>query len=131
MSTFKKRQLSFILKLLIVSGILFGAHSYVLYQFASSVEFFFPLWQIYAFHFVVTLLFFSIINYRFAAGQKNIINLFMILTFSKIALSIIFLLPFLLSDFENTQPDFLNFFVPYFLYLFFEVYAISKFLQKA
>ena len=131
MESYKKRQMSFIFKLLIVSGVLFGAHTYALIQFASEVDFYYPLWQIYGFHFIVTLLFFTIINYKFTSGQKNIINLFMILTFSKIALSVVFLLPFLLSDFEKTQPDFINFFIPYFLYLFFEVYGITKFLQKA
>jgi hypothetical protein len=44
--------------------------------------------------------------------------------------AILFLLPLLLSDFENKQPDVFNFFIPYFLYLFFEVYSVTKFLQK-
>ena len=34
------------------------------------------------------------------------------------------------EHFENKQPDVFNFFIPYFVYLFFEVFALSKFLQK-
>jgi hypothetical protein len=45
-------------------------------------------------------------------------------------LAIMFLLPILLSDFENKQPDVFNFFIPYFLFLFFEVFALTRFLQK-
>ena len=35
-----------------------------------------------------------------------------------------------LSDFEDKQPDVFNFFIPYFLFLFFEVYSLTRFLQK-
>ena len=80
---------------------------------------------------MVTALFYTIINYRFSTGKTNVFNVFMILTFLKMIFAILFLLPVLLSDFENKQPDVFNFFIPYFMYLFFEVYALTKFLQKA
>ncbi|RNC88202.1 MAG: hypothetical protein ED556_03185 [Winogradskyella sp.] len=131
MEAFKKRQISFSLQLVAVTAILFGVHTYLLSYFAEKIEFFFPLWHIYAFHFIVTAIFYTLINFRFSSGKTNIFNLFMGLTFLKMVFAILFLLPVLLSDFENKQPDVFNFFIPYFLYLFFEVYAISKFLQKA
>ena len=131
MEDFKKRQVVFLLQLLGVSVLLFAIHSYLLYHFAQEVNFFFPVWQIYAFHLFVTLLFYTIINYRFSSGKKDIFNLFMVLTFLKMILAILFLLPLLLSDFENKQPDVFNFFIPYFLYLFFEVFALTRFLQKS
>lgn len=130
MEDFKKRQLTFVLQLVGVTIILFAIHSYLLYHFAKNITFFFPIWQVYAFHMVITLLFYSIINYKYSSGQKEIFNLFMVLTFIKMFLAILFLLPLLLSDFENKQPDVFNFFVPYFLYLFFEVFALTRFLQK-
>ena len=131
MEAFKKRQISFLLQLLALTGILFGVHIYLLSYFADKIEFFFPLWHVYAFHLIVTAIFYTLVNYRFSSGKTNIFNLFMGLTFLKMVFAILFLLPLLLSDFENKQPDVFNFFIPYFLYLFFEVYAISKFLQKA
>ena len=130
MEDFKKRQLTFVLQLVGVTIILFAIHSYLLYHFAKNFTFFFPIWQVYAFHMVITLLFYSIINYKYSSGQKEIFNLFMILTFIKMFLAILFLLPLLLSEFENKQPDVFNFFIPYFLYLFFEVFALTRFLQK-
>ena len=131
MEVFKKRQLTFLLQLIAVTAILFGMHSYLLSYFAEDVVFFFPVWHIYAFHVLVTALFYTIINYRFSTGKTNVFNVFMILTFLKMIFAILFLLPVLLSDFENKQPDVFNFFIPYFMYLFFEVYALTKFLQKA
>ncbi|MCA0131324.1 hypothetical protein [Winogradskyella alexanderae] len=130
MEEFKKRQTLFLLQLIAVTAVLFGIHSYLLHYFAKEVLFFFPVWQIYAFHVVITLLFYSIINYRYSSGKKEIFNLFMVLTFMKMFVAILFLLPLLLSDFENKQPDVFNFFIPYFLYLFFEVFTITRFLQK-
>lgn len=130
MEEFKKRQIAFLLQLVGVSVVLFAIHSYLLYHFAKDVLFFFPIWQVYTFHVFITLLFYSVINYKFSNGQKNVFNLFMVLTFLKMILAILFLLPLLLSDFENKQPDVFNFFIPYFMYLFFEVFSLTKFLQK-
>lgn len=130
MEEFRKRQISFLLQLLGVTLIVFGIHAYLLSHFAKEVDFFFPLWQIYLFHVLITTVLYSSINYRFSNGKKDIFNLFMVLTFLKMVLAIIFLLPLLLSEFENKQPDVFNFFIPYFLYLFFEVFALTRFLQK-
>ena len=130
MEAFKKRQVSFLLQLIGISAVLFGIHSYLLHHFAIEVTFFFPVWQVYAFHFIITLILYTIINYRYSSGKTDIFNVFMIMTFVKMALAIVFLLPLILSDFENKQPDVFNFFIPYFLFLFFEVFALTKFLQK-
>ncbi|WP_296342693.1 hypothetical protein [Winogradskyella sp.] len=131
MEAFKKRQISFLFQLIAVTAVLLGLHMYLLSYFAEKIDFFFPVWHIYVFHFLVTALFYTIINYRFSSGKTNVFNLFMGLTFLKMILAILFLLPLLLSEFENKQPDVFNFFIPYFMYLFFEVYSLTKFLQKA
>jgi len=130
MEHFKKRQITFLLQLIGVSVLLFAIHSYILYNFAKEIFFFFPIWQIYTFHFIITLVLYTIINYRYSSGKKEIFNLFMVMTFLKMLLAILFLLPLLLSDVENKQPDVFNFFIPYFLFLFFEVFALTRFLQK-
>ncbi len=127
---FKKRQIPFLVQVLIVSLLLFAIHSYLLFHFAKDAVFFFPLWQVYAFHIIVTSALYSIINYRYSSGKTDVFNLFMLTTFLKMALAIVFLLPLLLSNFENKQPDVINFFLSYFLYLFFEIYSLTKFLQK-
>lgn len=127
---FKSRQLSFLIQNIAFSLVLFGIHAYLVSYLAADFNFFFPLWQIYLFHFVVTTVLYTIINYKYSNGKTDIFNIFMVITFLKMTLAILFLLPLLLSDFENKQPDVFNFFIPYFLYLFFEVYSVTQFLQK-
>lgn len=126
---FKKRQVSFLIQLIFLTGILLGIHSYLSHYFIKEILFF-SLWQVYIFHFIVTLLVYSVINYQDAVGKKQIFNSFMISTILKMILAVLFLLPLLLSTFENKKPDVFNFFIPYFLYLAFEVYSLNKILQK-
>ena len=126
---FKKRQASFLIQLIFLTGILLGIHSYLSHYFIKEILFF-SLWQVYIFHFIVTLLVYSVINYQDAVGKKQIFNSFMISTILKMILAVLFLLPLLLSTFENKKPDVFNFFIPYFLYLAFEVYSLNKILQK-
>ncbi len=129
-SLFKTRQVNFLLQITILTLVLWGIHSYLLSYFGSELKLFFPIWQIYVFHFAITMLLYTIINYRYSNGKTEIFNLFMGSTFMKMILAIVFLLPLLLSDFDKKQPDVFNFFIPYFLYLFFEVFSITTFLQK-
>lgn len=127
---FKKRQLSFLLQIIAISVLLFAIHQYILYYFASSVMMFFPIWHIYLFHILVAIVIYTIINYRYSKGKTEIFTLFMAITIIKMILAILFLLPLLLSDFAKKQPDVFNFFIPYFIYLFLEVFYVTKFLQK-
>jgi len=127
---FKTRQFSFLAQNIIFTLVVFAIHTYLVSYFADSSTFFFPIWQIYAFHFTVTTFLYTIINYKYSNGKTDIFNTFMLSTFLKMVLAILFLLPVLLSDLVNKQPDVFNFFIPYFLYLFFEVYSLTQFLQK-
>lgn len=127
---FKKRQLNLLLLITIFTVVLFGIHSYVLSYFGTELNLFFPVWHIYAFLFGVTTLLYTIVNYKFSTGKTDVLLLFMGGTIVKMLLAILFLLPLILSDFENKQPDIFNFFIPYFLYLAFEVYTITRFLEK-
>tara|TARA_B100001093_G_C26612558_1_gene920872 strand:- start:545 stop:715 length:171 start_codon:yes stop_codon:yes gene_type:complete len=52
------------------------------------------------------------------------------MTLLKMILLILFLLPLFLSDFEAKRTVLFNFFVPYFFFLFFEIFSLKKLLQK-
>lgn len=127
---FRNRQASFLFQLILISLVLFGVHQYILHYFASSFIFFFPLWHIYVFHILVAITIYTLINYRYSKGNTEIFTWFMGITLVKMILAIVFLLPLLLSDFQKKQPDVFNFFIPYFIYLFLEVFFVTKFLQK-
>lgn len=130
-AAFKKRQLSFLLQIILLSLVLFGIHSYLLSYLGSDLILFFPIWQIYSFHIIITTLLYTVINYKFSKGQLEVFNLFMGSTLLKMLLAILFLLPLLLSDLDKKQADIFNFFIPYFIYLGFEVFSITKFLKKS
>ena len=129
-AAFKSRQLAFLVQVIVVTLVLLGIHAYLLSHFAKNSNYLIPIWQIYMFHFTVTTLLYSVINLQYSRGKTEIFNLFMGITFLKMILAIVFLLPVLLSDIEKKQPDIFNFFIPYFFYLFFEVYSITRFLQN-
>lgn len=128
-AVFKKRQGSFLLGLLLFAIVLFAVHSYILHYFVHAV-FFFPLWQIYVFHCFVTIVIYTIINYRHANGNEQIFTVFMGSTLAKMIIALIFLLPLILSDLEDKRPDVFNFFIPYFLFLAFEIYFITDLLKN-
>ncbi len=128
-SIFKKRQLDFLIKITLFTAIIYGIHSYLFFHLIDVILFF-PIWQIYVFLFMITFLIFTLINYRYSNDSTTIFNLFLIATLLKMFLAIIFLLPLLLSAMENKKIDVFNFFIPYFLFLFFEVFTINTFLCK-
>ena len=128
---FIKRQVSFLLQIIFFTIIFFGIHIYILHYFTSDQKFFFPLWQMYVFQFTVTFLLYGYLNFTMEKNATQVFNFFMIGTFFKMGLSILFLLPLLLAEDIEKQPDIINFFVVYFLFLFFEVVSLVRMLKNA
>lgn len=124
-----KETLSFALRLLIFSIILFGIHSYILSQFFEG-KLHFPLWTIYAFNAVLVFIVYSILRFKGNQGSDKMYQLFLSLTIGKMVLAIIFLLPLFFGKSNHAQLEVINFFIPYFLFLGFEIFNLNKFLQK-
>ncbi|MDG5491132.1 hypothetical protein [Psychroserpens sp. SPM9] len=127
---FKKREVNFLIQLIALSALLFAIHSYLIYHFAKDVLLFFPLWQIYVFHIITVVIIYTLINYRDAIGKTEVFNTFIFGMLVKMILTMVFLLPWILSKPEQKGVDLANFFIPYFIYLAFEVFSVVKFLQK-
>ena len=121
--------LRFTLSLLVLTGVLFSTHLYILYQLEIK-DFIIPVWQIYIFNAIVTLLVYAVLRYKEEKGSTKSLQTFLVLTFFKIALAIVFLLPLFLEKSADMQTDVFNFFIPYFLFLTFEIFSINKLLQK-
>lgn len=128
-SEFGKSQVSMVLKLSLMTLIVGGLHYYLFNSFFPNTSTFFLLWQIYLFIIIATFVLFTVINYRYSRGGKTVFNLFMLGTLVKMIAAILFLLPMLLSDFGNKKPDVFNFFIPYFLFLIFEIYSLTSLLR--
>ena len=124
-----KSIIHFTLKLLAFSLLLFGVHFYILIQFFEG-NLVIPLWGIYIFNAALVLIVFSVLKYYSENKNNDLLKIFLGLTLTKMLLIIILLLPLFLNKSEHTQLEVFNFFVPYFLFLAFEIFSLNKFLQK-
>tara|TARA_E500000318_G_C3484089_1_gene181624 strand:+ start:223 stop:621 length:399 start_codon:yes stop_codon:yes gene_type:complete len=129
-ASFIKRETTFLLLLLLFTLLLFAIHWYINFHFFFDIELILPLYTIYSFHFITVLIVYSIVNFKFSTGKKEIFPLFMGATLFKMILCIVFLLPVLLNPNENATLEVFNFFIPYFLYLAFEIVNITLFLKE-
>ena len=127
---FKKREANFLIQLVALSVLLFGIHTYLNFHFAKDVVLFFPLWHIYIFHLITVVIIYTLINYRDSVGKTEVFNAFILGMLLKMILAMVFLLPWILSKPEQKGNDLANFFIPYFIFLAFEVYCVTRILQK-
>ncbi len=125
---FKKRQSLMVLQLIVGAVVLYMLHSYLLNALLPSREFVIPIWNIYVFHSISVLIVYTIINFRFSNGKTQVFNPFILLMVLKMVFVVVFLLPLFLSDTVDKIGDAVNFFIPYFIFLAFEVYSINRFL---
>jgi len=117
-------------KLAAVAAILFLAHWYIFEQLYSKAPYF-PLWKVYLFNAALVLGMYFLLRYYGSRKPNSVLKIFMLLSVLKMAFVIVFLLPLFLGRVENAQVEVINFFIPYFVLLIFEIFALNKFLQKA
>ncbi len=125
-----KSKLNFLVGLLIFTGILYVVHYSIFYNFFSEITLYIPIWSIYCFNSVVVLIVYSIIKNKTKKESKKGYNAFLLLTFIKMILAIVFLLPLFSGESTNTKTEVINFFIPYFFFLTFEILAINKLLKS-
>ena len=125
-----KDKLNFLVGLLIFTGILYVVHYSIFYNFFSEITLYIPIWSIYCFNSVVVLIVYSIIKNKTKKESKKGYNAFLLLTFIKMILVIVFLLPLFSGESTNTKTEVINFFIPYFFFLTFEILAINKLLKS-
>jgi len=121
---------SFVIKLLGFSLLLFFVHYYILAQFFSG-ELYLPLWSVYCFNAAMVLAVYLILRFYSKEQPDSVLKYFLLLTLLKMVLAIVFLLPVFLNKSAHSQLEIFNFFIPYFLFLIFEIMGLTKFLQKS
>lgn len=120
---------SFIIKLLIFSVLILAVHTYLISQFFEG-DLYFPIWTIHLFNAVLVFLVYCIMNYQSKKGAHKIFFTFIALTLVKMLLAVVFLMPLFFGKSAHSQLEVINFFIPYFMFLTFEILSINKFLQK-
>lgn len=113
--------------LLVFTVLLLGVHIYISHLFFSKNVLYLPIWVIYVFHFFLVAFVFFTIRLK---QNTNSFTLFLVLTIVKMVLSIVFLLPIIMGKSEEKVLEIMNFFIPYFFYLTFEIYYINNYLKK-
>lgn len=109
------------LKLIIpFSLVLFFIQYYIVASFFQNSIFFYSTWSIYVFHLVITLCSYSFLIFVNKTFPDKTGFAFMGFSLLKMMAAIVFLIPLLQSDLKSQVPDVSAFFIPYFLYLFFE-----------
>ena len=119
-----------VIQLLIFSAVLFGIHDYVLNQFFEGTLVI-PLWGIYLYNVALVFIVFTILKKYSKNKSNDMLKVFLILTALKMVLAIALLLPLFLKKSNHTQLEVFNFFIPYFMFLIFEIFSLNKFLQKS
>lgn len=125
-----KETLSFLMRLLLVAVVLFTAHLYLISQFFVG-NLYFPIWTIYTFNAVLVFIVYCILRFRPSKLRNKMYQLFLGLTIAKMALAIGFLSPLFFGKSEHAQLEVMNFFLPYFLFLGFEIFNLNNFFQKS
>lgn len=111
------------------AAIFFAVHYYVENVFFADA-FFYEIWQIYAFLVSATVLTVVLVAYVQKVFPDKTGFTFMGLSLVKMAAAIIFFIPLLESTVEDRTGDILNFFIPYFLFLVFEVIYLVRLINR-
>jgi len=106
--------------------VLFGLHKYLQHFFFNEVILFHPIYSIYFFLFASLVALFYFIIKAALKKPETIFTTFAIGSLVKSAVAILFFLPLLKVEPANLNHTVFNFFIPYFLFLFFEIYQIIK-----
>lgn len=130
MISFLKAQILVVVQAILMTAVLFFIHNTVISNVFAKAFFILPLTEIYLFHLIVTTIIVVAVNYKSSQKTENIFNIFMLFTFLKILLVLVFLLPLFLSELKTRIYDVINFFIPYFIYLAFEIFVITNLLHK-
>jgi hypothetical protein len=121
--------INFLTGLLILSIVLCLTHYYLFHVFFSEFELYLPIWSIYAFNIVMVVGIFTFLSYKIKSGAKNGHVLFSMLTLLKMVFAIVFLSPLFFNKSDHTVTEVFNFFIPYFIYLIYEIYSLDKFFK--
>lgn len=111
---------------LLFTLILFGVHKYMQYHFFKEMDLFHPIYTIYLFLFSSVIILFYYIVETFKENPDKIFVRFAVGSFAKSAGVILFFLPLFFKKNDNLNLTVFNFFIPYFLFVFYEIYEINK-----
>ena len=112
--------------LFIISLIIGSIHFFLI----GNMEVFIPLQKIYLFNFFITFISLANLYFVYYKFRDYVGYTYLGIGIIKMALSLVFLMPLIKSDFDSKIPDTLNFFFCYFVILIIESVFFFKLLNK-
>lgn len=113
------------------SVLLFISQQFIVTSFFKPNFFYYNTISIYIFHVLVTFISYLLLlvvnkNFKEYTGYS-----FMAISVLKMILSIVFLIPLIKSTHNDLIPDVAAFFIPYFLFLFFETFFAIRLINNS
>lgn len=117
--------------LILITLPLFFVHKLAVESLSENFVFYYAVWKIYLFHFIVAL---SILSVLFLISKKaaNYVGYaFLGFVLLKMVAAVVFLIPLIKMENVSKIPDFISFFIPYFIYLFLEIVLTLRLLKQS
>jgi len=112
------------------SIILFLIQFFIMHSLSERIVFFYPAWSIYLFNVITTILIYSVLIYINKNFSTYTGFTFLGLSFFKMMVAVVFLIPLIKAHVKDPIIDLGAFFIPYFLFLVFEVYFAIRLINK-
>lgn len=119
------------LYLILLTAIFFFIQNLIIGSLEDTYEFFYPVFKIYIFHLIIAFIILSVLYLVSKKAPQYIGYTFMGFILFKMIATIVFLIPLIKLEGVSKIPDFISFFAPYFLYLFFEIVITLKLLKRS
>ena len=126
----KKEFIKLTLQLVVLTLILFGVQWFLTDQFMQKTVFYFPAEKIYLFHFFTTFIIVATLLLIKKIMPDKVGFTFMGFSILKMGASLFFLFPLSTIASFDPIPDVLAFFIPYFVFLFYETFYLVSLLNK-
>lgn len=115
--------------LFLITVVLYFIQKLAVNSLSHSNTFLYPVWKIYAFHFSVTFFILTALYFVGKIASNYIGFTFMGFILLKMVAAVVFLIPLIKLESGSKIPDFISFFIPYFIYLFLEIILTMKLLK--
>jgi hypothetical protein len=112
------------------SIVLFAAQYFVMQSLTPKLNFFYPAWGIYLFNITATFLVYLLLIFVNKNFSTYTGFTFLGTSFLRMMAAVVFLIPFIKSNLKDPIIDLGAFFIPYFLFLLFEVYFTIRLINK-
>lgn len=114
-----------------LTAIFYFLQNFIIGSLKDSYTFYYSVLNIYIFHFIITLVILAVI-YLVSKKAPNYIGFtFLGFILFKMVAAVIFLIPLIKMEGVSKIPDFISFFIPYFLFLSYEIYVTLKLLKQS